>query len=212
MDKTTQKGNGLFTQSMADFFEKTASANPTPGGGSISAVTALAAVSMVSMNANLTVNKKKYSQYREKIQNILTGCKEITAMLMGLTRADIEVFNNLMAAWKKGKDSAEFKKSLIDAARIPLEIASAGLRILQLAGDLAPVGNVNAISDVGVAAYLAKAAVNAAILNVDINLERITDEKIKKDFMQKKMEILKNINELETEIIKIAGKRISGDI
>jgi formiminotetrahydrofolate cyclodeaminase len=59
---------------------------------------------------------------------------------------------------------------MADAARAPLEIAEAALEVLRLAERMAPIGNPNAASDVGVAGLLAGAAVRGALLNVRINL------------------------------------------
>lgn len=69
---------------------------------------------------------------------------------------------------------------MIEAARVPLRTAKVAAEVLELASRIAPIGNRNAVSDAGVAAQLAGAALRGALLNVRINLPYLpTDEPLR---------------------------------
>ena len=68
------------------------------------------------------------------------------------------------------------RNATLEAALVPYQTASEGLRLLELLTELARNGNGNAVSDVGVASLLASAAVKGALFNVDINLKSLPQE------------------------------------
>ena len=53
-----------------EYFEKTASGEPVPGGGSIAALSAAAAASLSEMVANLTIGKKGYESVDAEMKKI----------------------------------------------------------------------------------------------------------------------------------------------
>ena len=63
-----------------------------------------------------------------------------------------------------------------NAAAVPLRTAEACLRALELVAEVAEVGNLNAVSDAGVAGWLARGGVEGAALNVAINLPSVPAE------------------------------------
>jgi glutamate formiminotransferase/formiminotetrahydrofolate cyclodeaminase len=70
---------------------------------------------------------------------------------------------------REGRADA-LRGAMLDAARVPLHTAVVAAEVLELAERIAPIGNRNAVSDAGVAAQLAAAALRGALLNVRINL------------------------------------------
>ncbi|RNC29252.1 MAG: Methenyltetrahydrofolate cyclohydrolase [Candidatus Dichloromethanomonas elyunquensis] len=165
------------------FLNESASSSPTPGGGSISAYAGALGASMVCMVANLTIGKEKYKAVEAEVAEIL-GQAEICleGLKSGLTK-DINVFNKFMDVLKMPKETdgqkvtreQRMQEVLREATDSPVEVARKSFMVLQLAQKLAPIGNKGAISDVGVAAYLAESAINSALLSVDINLPQIKD-------------------------------------
>jgi len=189
-----------------DYLALVASKSPTPGGGSVSAVAAANAAAMVSMVANLTLKKKGYEAVQPQVEEILEGATQAIEKLKDLTSQDMQVFENLMTAWRlpsENDDQKEIRtealeKAAQEASAVPLEICQVCLKILKLADDLAPIGNKNAISDVGVGAYLAEASLKAAMLNVDINLPSIKDETLRLHLISEKERLLREAEELKT--------------
>ena len=69
-------------------------------------------------------------------------------------------------------------QSTIGAAQTPLEIAEEGFKLLSLLPDLARFGNLNAITDLAASSELAYVAVYIASLNVKINVDSMSNEKL----------------------------------
>ncbi len=198
--------NNIWEWSTAEFLTQSASSAPTPGGGSVSAYVGALAASMVCMVANLTVGKEKYKEVEPQVQVILEkGQRLLNDLKTGLTQ-DIAEFSNFMAVLKLPKETEDQKLArstklqdvLVSATDTPLGIAQNCFAVLELAQELAPVGNKGAISDVGVAAYLAESALRAAMFSVDINLSQVKDiayqEKVKveRERLFTQAEIIKN--------------------
>ncbi len=178
------EGNALWQWTTEKFLAEAASSAPTPGGGSVSAFVGALAASMVCMVANLTVGKEKYRDVEAQVKEILADAEMVlTALKSGLSQ-DIAEFSNFMAVLQmpkatdeeKSLRSGKMQEALVSATDTPLGIAQNCFRALQLAQALAPIGNKGAISDVGVAAYLAESALKSAMFSVDINLPGIKDQ------------------------------------
>jgi formiminotetrahydrofolate cyclodeaminase len=171
----------LYALTLEEYLDVAASRSPTPGGGSVSAVCGANAAAMVLMVANLTLGKKGYESCQAVVKRIQSEAAEQMAALKRATADDMASFDAFMAAWRLPADTeadrAAKRGAQEQAARAacqpPLAIGRACLAILALARDLAPLGNKSAISDVGVAIYIAEAALRAALLSVEINLPHI---------------------------------------
>jgi methenyltetrahydrofolate cyclohydrolase len=167
-----------------EFLTVSASSSPTPGGGSVSAYVGALAASMTCMVGNLTIGKEKYKDVEPKVKEILSQAEMVLDLLKKGLSQDIAEFSNFMAVLKLPKGTEEEKalrtdklqEVLISATNTPLGIAQNCFKVLQLAQELAPIGNKGAISDVGVSAYLAENALKSAMLSVDINLPQIKDQ------------------------------------
>lgn len=174
----------LWQWTTAEFLTISASASPTPGGGSVSAYVGALAASMTCMVANLTIGKEKYKEVEPQAKKILAEAEEVLDLLKTGLNKDIAEFSNFMDTLQmpKGTDeekavrATKLQEVLVSATDTPLGIAQNCFRVLQLAEQLAPIGNKGAISDVGVSAYLAESALKSAMLSVDINLPQIKDE------------------------------------
>ncbi|HHY60834.1 MAG TPA: cyclodeaminase/cyclohydrolase family protein [Clostridia bacterium] len=176
--------NNIFDTSLREVLAASASDAPTPGGGSVSAIVGSFGVAMVSMVANLTVGKEKYKDVEPQVKVILEKTGKLMNRLEELVQEDIKAFGKFMEVLKMPKDTEEQKnlrasmmqEALKAATDTPMEIARVCLEGLELAAELAGMGNKGAISDVGVAAYVAEAALNSVLLSVDINIPSIKDE------------------------------------
>jgi formiminotetrahydrofolate cyclodeaminase len=206
----------IYEKSVNEYLEVAASKSPTPGGGSVSAVVATNAAAMVSMVANLTLGKKGYDEVQGLAQQTADACAAIIAKLKDLTAKDMESFEIFMKAWrmpgdtpeqKKAKDEA-MEKAAQNASQVPLDICRQCLEILKLAAKLAPVGNKGAISDVGVGAYVAEAAMKACMLSVDINLPSIKTESFKAMLVSERARLFTEAEELKLLALADVKKRL----
>ena len=179
----------LIDKKVSNFLEELASNSPTPGGGSVAALAGALGAALISMVGNLTLGKKKYEDVEENIKKIVSSSEKLRYELSQLVEEDVKVFNNFMATYKMPKETEDEKKmrtekiqeALIEAAKVPLKTAYKCLDIMILSQEVVEKGNVNVISDVGVAVLMAEAALKSAILNVKINLRMIKDEKIREE-------------------------------
>ena len=166
------------------FQEALSSKNPTPGGGTASAVALGHSASLVAMVANLTIGNEKWSEGWGISDEALKLANKVKEESARLAKEDSDSFNKVMAAFKMPKntdDEKEIRRETIRnctliAAKIPYETAVLGLDLLKIMVPLSLLGNGNAISDVGVAALLASAGCKGALFNVEINLNSLPED------------------------------------
>ena len=206
----------LIDKKVSNFLNELASNSPTPGGGSVAALAGALGAALISMVGNLTVGKKKYEDVEEDIKKIISSSEKLRHELSQLIEEDIKVFNNFMATYKMPKETEDEKKvraekiqeSLIEAAKVPLKVAYKCLNILSLSEEVAEKGNINVVSDAGVAVLMAEAALESAILNVKINLKMIKDEKIKEEFSSSIKELLLKEKGHKKRVLEIVEEKI----
>lgn len=163
---------------LTGFLGELASDSPTPGGGSVAALCGALGAALNSMVANLTIGKKKYADVEDKMKETLAATETLRVELAQMIDEDAAAFDKVMAALKMPKETDDEKATrkavlqlaLVDAATVPLAVMEMCVGVIKLARPVAEHGNVNAVSDAGVAALVGRAGVHAAGLNVLINL------------------------------------------
>lgn len=167
------------------FTEATASGEPVPGGGSISALCGALSAALAQMVARLTVGKKKYADAETLMLQTIDKVNPIVESLLEAVNLDSNAYDKVFQAYKMPKETDEEKQSrklaiqeaLKTAASVPLNVAKLSSSILSDLKLLLEKGNQNAVTDVYVSALCARTAVLGACANVRINLLSITDEK-----------------------------------
>ncbi len=171
--------------SVNKFLEKVASKTPTPGGGSVSAVSGAMAASLVEMVCNLTIGKKGYEKVQSKIRTIKSQSNKLRKELLKLADEDAKAYESVVSAFKVSKNNPKRKQKIQTAFKkavlIPLETAKKSGEVLDLAEKALEIGNKNTSSDARVAIFLSKTAIKGALENVEINRPSITDERFKKE-------------------------------
>jgi formiminotetrahydrofolate cyclodeaminase len=160
-----------------------ASAAPAPGGGAAAAMNAAVGAALVAMVCNLTIGKPRYAEHEPLMRQALASATELRAQAVQLAAADAAAFSAVTDAYKLPKDTDAEKAArtqaiqaaLVDAAGVPLRTATVAAAIINLAGQIMDRANANVISDVAVAAASARAALDAAVINVEINLAAMKD-------------------------------------
>jgi formiminotetrahydrofolate cyclodeaminase len=195
----------LYSQkTVAQFLDELASSAPAPGGGSGAAVAGALGAALASMVCNLTVGKPKYADVQEDIQNLLAQTETLRSRLTHLIEEDIAVYYKLSSCYKMPRETDDQKPArtaaiqnvLLEATAVPMQIAEACVGVLQLCTPIAEKGNVGAVSDAGVAALLAEAALRSAALNVLINLAAIKDS----DFVARERAALDDLLDGKAEL------------
>jgi methenyltetrahydrofolate cyclohydrolase len=174
----------LLDTSIRGFLDALASGTPTPGGGSVAALSAAMAAGLITMVCDLTIGRQQYAAFEAEARELRERAEALRAELQTLAQADVDVFNHLLAAYKLPRTTeadaasrrAAIQQITRQATEVPLRVARAAVALLPLCAPLVRSGNRNAVSDVGVAVLLVRAAVPSALLNVETNLTALEDQ------------------------------------
>jgi len=174
----------IIDQPVTQFLDELASSAATPGGGSGAAIMGALGAALVSMVCNLTIGKKNYAEVEPEMRAVLHDAEGLRQRLADMVAEDIAAFNGLMAAYglpkltdeDKAARGAAIQHALRAATEAPLACARACAEVIKLSMRAAEVGNRNVISDAGVGALAAQAALRSAALNVDINVPSLQDQ------------------------------------
>lgn len=162
------------------FLNQLSSKEPVPGGGGAAALIGALAAALCSMVANLTAGKKKYAQYQEDIERILSEMEKLIWELYAYIEKDAQAFLPLAEAYGIPKEHPErakiMEKALQDAAKIPMELIEKLYTLIPILEELEKKGSRLAISDVAVAATACRAALEGAVMNVYINTGLMQDK------------------------------------
>ena len=168
------------------FLETLSSAAPTPGGGSVSALAGTLSASLVLMTAGLSLKKGtlKDKEIREIKKKVLT----IRKRLFRAIQEDARSYEAVLKAFRLPKDTEKerlcrsrvIQQAYRKATITPQLVCQQSIELLEYSHTLVLKGNPNALSDVGVAAFLADTAVQGGLLNIAINLGPIRDQLFRK--------------------------------
>jgi formiminotetrahydrofolate cyclodeaminase len=168
------------------WLEELAAQQPTPGGGGAAALAAAVAAGLIGMVSIYTTGTK-WIDRRERMQSISDEAAVLRAEALGLMQSDADAFAKVGAVYAMStvtKDGIVERKAAIEAAlegaaKPPTVVVNLCGRLLDLAETIAPDGNPNVISDVAVAASQIRAALEGAIVNIQINARLMTNEQTK---------------------------------
>jgi len=202
---------------LREYLEDAASGKPTPGGGSVSALSAALGVTMAQMTANFTVGRDKFRDVEKQVKELLGTLGEVRAGLLELMEKDMQVYGQVSSAYSLPRESAEEKakrteavqQALAGALAVPLEVMQTTARALEATHRLADIGNPNLISDVGVAAELLFGALKGARLNVDVNLAYLSNEELLKRSRNEAEALEARSVRLHDEIVEIVRNKLS---
>ena len=208
--------NRLTSMSLDAFACETASESPAPGGGSISAYMGALAAALGTMVANLSAHKAGWDDRWEEFSDYAVGGQLMVERLLALVDEDTAAFNRIMAAigMPKGSEAERqaraeaLEDATLYASRVPLQTMQAAYDCFDLCEAMAKIGNPASVSDAGVGALAARAAVLGAHLNVRINAKSLAD-KAKADDLCRQADLLaEKAVEREAEILKIVNEKI----
>ena len=199
-----------------DFLTELASSAPAPGGGGGAAMAGALAAALASMVANLTIGKEKFAAQECEVKALLQEAEQVRQDLLALVEDDAAVFNSFMACYKlpkttdaeKAARTAAIRKAAKQAAEVPLAIARASYKVLQLAHRLVIIGNPGVITDGACSALLARAALRCAEYNVRINLGLTKDEAYNEQVAAELNKLLKTAEELEEQALAATDKAL----
>ena len=203
-------------KSIQIFLDELASKSATPGGGSVSALMGAQSAALTSMVCNLTIGKPKYAEVEAEMQALLQKSEALREKLTGLIKADIDVFNRLMAAYGLPKETDEEKvvrteaiQTVLKAAtEVPLDCARACAEAIELSRCAANKGNLGVISDAGAAVMAGYGGLKSASLNVYINTGSLKDRQFAEAKLTELETILKDVDVAVEEIYQMVKTKL----
>jgi glutamate formiminotransferase len=162
------------------FVEQLAAPTATPGGGSASAAAGAMAAGLAHMVAAMSRGKKNYVQYQRELSDAIARLAQLREELKVAIDADAASYEAVVKAYKQAKEAAAgngaVSQALRHATNVPLTVAERAREVERIAESLGGMTNPRMASDLTVAKALARAAVEGAIANVEINLESLQQE------------------------------------
>lgn len=173
----------LTNRSVRDLLAAFRSPEPTPGGGSASALAGAVGAALLAMVSGLTRPRAAAPREFERLMDANHACARVSEDLTALIDLDSEAYNRVMAAYRLPKGSEQdtryrserIQQALAEATAAPLNVMQRCAEAIEQAPVVAALGNRNASSDVQVALELLAAGLRGARLNVEINLESLKD-------------------------------------
>ena len=210
------KQSRLIDLTVKHFAEETSRESPAPGGGTIAAYMGALAAALGTMVANLSSHKRGWDAQWEKFSRWADRGQEQIAELLELVDEDTEAFNRIMSAFALPKQTAEDKaarskaiqEATLYATQVPLHTMQAAYRTFDICRAMAEEGTPNSVSDAGVGALAARAAVLGAGLNVKINAGGLKDRETADRLIAEANQLIAKANEAEKEIMNIVESKL----
>lgn len=210
------KQSHLIDLTVKHFAEETSRESPAPGGGTIAAYMGALAAALGTMVANLSSHKRGWDAQWEKFSRWADRGQEQIAELLELVDEDTEAFNRIMSAFALPKQTAEDKaarskaiqEATLYATQVPLHTMQAAYCTFDICRAMAEEGNPNSVSDAGVGALAARAAVLGAGLNVKINAGGLKDRETADRLIAEANQLIAKANEAEKEIMNIVESKL----
>ncbi|MCC0805305.1 cyclodeaminase/cyclohydrolase family protein [Methylobacterium sp. W2] len=204
-------------ETIQGFLDGLASSAPTPGGGGAAAISGAMGAALLSMVCNLTIGKKKYVEVEGELKEILGKSEALRAELTGMIADDVEAFDAVMGAYglPKGTDeekaarAARIQEALKVATDVPLACCRACREVIDLAEAVADKGNLNVISDAGVAVLSAHAGLRSAALNVYVNAKGLDDRGFANERLKQLEELLGPSGPLNEKIYEVVKAKVN---
>ncbi len=207
----------LTNLSVSDLVGRLATTDPIPGGGSASALAGAMAAALVHMVVELTAGRADAADHEDLLGEIRLAAATLQSDLLRLAEVDAAAYASVVRARRlprgEGRER-ELRRVAIDGAvreatRAPLEIARRASDTLDLVERLVPIGNRNAISDVGVAGLLASAALRGGAMNVEINLPSLpADDPLRDEASGSLDDLLAGLDDRDRALRSAVGGRI----
>jgi methenyltetrahydrofolate cyclohydrolase len=216
MQKNIIESNTMYIDTLLhEYLDDLASDRPTPGGGSTAALSGAMGAALICMVARLTRGKADYAAVQPEIETIIERVERLRIRFQQLVQADIEAYGQLSASFKLARTTSEEKvarttaiqQQLIEAALVPLEMVERAAELIQDCQRIAEIGNINVLSDIGVAATLTSTAGSGASWMVRTNIHLLKDQAYANELNTRLQTALEAISAGKERVITIVGER-----
>ncbi len=191
-------------QRLEEFVEAMAAKTATPGGGSAAALAAAMAAGLEAMVIQFSIKKASPAQLK-KLEALLGEAQALRQRLLQLVDEDSLAYERLRQAYKSQQGVQE---ATVGATAVPLETAQLAMKALSFGRDLLTIGNPKLLSDVGVAASLAFAAIQGACMNVAINITSLEDRRAKAKFSRQMESLIQKSRVTALPLLSMIHRRM----
>lgn len=206
----------LLAMSVKQFADATGAESPAPGGGSVSAYVAALGASLALMVANLSSHKRGWDERWEFFSDWAERARGIQSQLLALVDEDTRAFNAIMEAFQLPKTTPAEKSARSEAIQaatrhaieVPLRTMELALAAFEPVKAMVETGNPNSVTDAGVGALCARAAVHGAGMNVLVNVAGLKDAGFAAEAVRKAEQWMLQADSLEQEIVALVKKKI----
>lgn len=157
----------------SEFTEKLAAKEAVPGGGGAAALCGALAAALCTMVGNFTVGKKAYADVEKEVTELIEKAEKYRLCLLELIDSDAKGFAPLAEAYAIPKDNPKrehfMRFATLRACVAPEGILDTCCAVVRLLERMMKVGNKALVSDIGCAALLCRAALEAAAINIYVN-------------------------------------------
>ena len=217
IENRLRKKGPLVDLQLDGFLDLLSTDAPAPGGGSVAALCGALSCSLASMVAVLTFGKKGYEATFSEMEAVGCQAQQLKDEFMLDIDRDTDAFNQVMAAWRLPKKTAEEilarKKAVAEATKlatlVPLGVLLRCQQAAELAAYVAEHGNKNSLSDAAVAASAIRTAAEGAFLNVCINLPGLEDQDFKTKTFRQAQEVKTDVVEKSLTTVQKAEKNLA---
>ena len=207
----------LVRMDLRAFGDETASESPAPGGGSVAAYVGALGSALAAMVANLSSHKRGWDDRWEEFSRWAERGQALKDELLRLVDEDTHAFNRIGAAHRlpkkttaeKAARAAAIAEATRGAIEVPFTVMQRSLESMEIATAMAREGLDASVSDAGVGALCARAALRGAYLNVMINAAGFDDTAFVEEKMRVAGEMAEEAERREEEILLIVEERMS---
>lgn len=212
-----EDNNQLIKMSLSDFSYAAASDSPAPGGGSVAAYVGALGASLGTMVANLSSHKRGWDHRWEEFSDWAVKGKEFYEALLILVDKDTQAFNQIMEAFQLPRDTdeqTEVRKLAVQSATrraidVPFRVMQLAYESMEVMEAMVKTGNPNSVTDAGVGALCAAAAISGGCLNVLVNSSGIEDKDSIRQLLEEAKDLEKKAKEKCGEIQNIVRTKLN---
>jgi formiminotetrahydrofolate cyclodeaminase len=213
MDRTETLSSASSVQQWSD---AVAAASPTPAGGAVAALASALAAALVTMVAGLTTRREKYAAVHGHAQEVLERAESLRAELLDLATYDAEAVAEYLDAlrlpqgteFERTAREAARKATLLEAARVQLELLHQAGEVAALSEAMAGSGVATAIGDAATAAFLAVAAGRSAYWSIRSNLRHLGQPENYRSLIETASGTLELLEEIEIRVRQLLDERV----
>lgn len=202
--------------SLQEWSDAVAAPNVTPADGSVAALTAALAASLVAMVAGLTTRREKYAAVHGHAQATLERAEALRSELLELAMQDTVAVAEYMDALglpqgtefeRTARESAK-RVTLLEAARVQLELIHLAVEVAELAEAMVGSGVATAIGDAATASFLAAATSRSAWWSIRSNLKAMGRPEDARMWMETAQALLEQVEAAEQRVKELLAERV----